>query len=237
MMRVCDRVVVYANQRALEMFAGSAGPEGFVGQPSPLRSTRRAATTSSAPSQRSSSVAPLTRVRLGGPANRRRGRLRPSHVTQLSDPAQDELWMAVVEDITAFKRAAIALEEANRDLAEALTGSEQSFQRIVDSGMFGMFRGKLPPAPDAGVVHANRAFCQMLGWSEAEILDGALRAPSPLFSPEGRGEALRSAEELRARGYSALSDTELVRKDGSRVPVLIGAALSSELELSRSPHR
>jgi PAS domain S-box-containing protein len=231
MMRVRDRVVVYANQRALDMFESSAGPHGFVGQPF------TASVDAGGGDEFERVVA--EQFERGEPqavyeAERRRksGEVVwvQATVTQVSDPTQGELWMAVVEDVTPFKRAAIALEAANRELADALTGSEQSFQRIVDSGMFGMFRGKLPPAPDAGVLQANQAFCQLLGWSEAEIQAGALRAPSTLFTPEGRGAALLLAESLRTRGFSPLSETELVRKDGSRVPVLIGAALSSELD-------
>jgi PAS domain S-box-containing protein len=231
MIRAADRVVVYANERCLEMFAGSLGPHGFVGQP--FAASENAAGGEDFERKIADQFARgATHALYEAERRRKSGEIVfiQATVTQLSDPAEGALWMAVIEDITAFKRAAMALEETNRDLADALTGSEQSFQRIVESGMFGMFRGKLPPSPEAGVVQANAAFCQLLGWSETEILGGALRAPAPLFAPENRAEALRSAEQLRLHGFSALQETELVRKNGTRVPVLIGAALTSELD-------
>jgi two-component system cell cycle sensor histidine kinase/response regulator CckA len=231
MIRVSDRVVVYANQRGLDMFAALFGAPNFVGQ-------RFAAGESAAWGDDFERVITeqfacgATEALYETEARGKSGETAfvQATVTRLSDPAEGELWMTVVEDITAFKRAAVALEESNRDLADALTGSEQSFQRFVDSGMFGMFRGKLPPSPEAGVLQANRAFCELLGWSETEILNGALRAPAPIIAPENRPEAQRATEELRTRGFSALHETELVRKDGSRVPVLLGSALTSELD-------
>jgi two-component system cell cycle sensor histidine kinase/response regulator CckA len=230
MIRASDRVVVYANERALAMFAGGSAAN-FVGR-------IFAASDSAAWGDdfegviTSQFAAGATEALYEAEDRRKSGEIAfiQATVTELFDPAEGELWLTVIEDITAFKRAALALEESNRDLADALSGSEQSFQRFVDSGMFGMFRGKLPPSPEAGVVQANRAFCELIGWSEAEILNGALRAPAPIIAPENRPEAQRATEELRTRGFSALYETELVRKDGSSVPVLIGSALTSELD-------
>jgi C4-dicarboxylate-specific signal transduction histidine kinase len=66
-----------------------------------------------------------------------------------------------------------------------------------------------------------------VGYSRDDFVSGDLewRELTPV---EWRDQANRQAEELRATGISHPYEKEYLRKDGTRVPVLVGAALFEE---------
>jgi len=111
---------------------------------------------------------------------------------------------------TIFVRA---LEETQRR-AEALARSEARSRRLVEANVVGIvitdLRGR--------VKQANDAFLHLLGLTRAEFESGAL--PAAMFVPPDKA-ALRDAalEAMRTIGR-ATCETELERKDGTRVPVL-----------------
>jgi len=114
--------------------------------------------------------------------------------------------------------AAISLENARlyRDLAER----EGRIRRLVDANIIGIFiwdlRGR--------ILEANDAFLTMVGYEREELLSGPV-GWADMTPPEWRERDLQQhVPEIKGTGALQPYEKEFFRKDGSRVPVLIGAA-------------
>src|SRR5450755_3726560 len=107
-----------------------------------------------------------------------------------------------------------------RRLAEQALGlSEARFARLSESGIIG-----IAVADVAGTVHeANDAYLNMMGYARTELV-GVLpwTDTSP---PEWMELDRRAFQQLMATGVAPMWEKELYRKDGTRVPILIGAAM------------
>lgn len=114
----------------------------------------------------------------------------------------------IMQDITDRKRAEAALVQ-----------SEARFRRVVDSNLIGIYFWDT----SGRVTEANDAFLRMLGYAREDLEQGKLnwRAATP---PEFRYLADRALEQMRHFGASKPYPKEFLRKDGSRVPVLVGDA-------------
>ncbi|HWR16788.1 MAG TPA: AAA family ATPase [Terriglobales bacterium] len=114
-------------------------------------------------------------------------------------------------------RAAISLE--NTRLYHELEDRERKIRRLIDSNIIGIVIWDL----DGRVIDANDAFLRMVQYDRKD-LDAGLRWLD-ITPPEWQeAHALYEAEELKATGMMQVREKEYFRKDGSRVPVLIGAA-------------
>jgi PAS domain S-box-containing protein len=113
-------------------------------------------------------------------------------------------------------QAAISLENTRlyKDLAER----EARIRRLVDSDIMGVVIWDL----DGRLLDANDAFLRMVQYERAE-LEAGLRWIG-MTPPEWREPDAVAIEELVATGTMRPHEKEFFRKDGSRVPVLIGAA-------------
>ncbi|HEX2172047.1 MAG TPA: PAS domain S-box protein, partial [Dehalococcoidia bacterium] len=101
-----------------------------------------------------------------------------------------------------------------------LLGSLRSFRRLAESNVVGMIVADL----DSGrVTAANEAFLQLVGYTQADLQSGLVNWRD-LTPVEYRARDERGVEELRQTGSCPPAETEYVRKDGQRVPVLVGAA-------------
>jgi PAS domain S-box-containing protein len=98
-------------------------------------------------------------------------------------------------------------------------GQETWFRHIFASNMvgIGMWTG------DGSIAEANDALLDLLGYTRAELEAGELRW-SRINAPEFRALDERAMRESRARGHSTPYEKEYVRRDGSRVAVLVGGA-------------
>ena len=115
-------------------------------------------------------------------------------------------------------QAAISLENARlyRDLAER----EARIRRLVDANIIGI----LIWAVDGRILEANDAFLDTLGYSREELISGRIRWPE--LTPAEWAPADQDAlAQMSATGSCKPFEKEYFRKDGSRVPVLIAAAL------------
>ena len=105
------------------------------------------------------------------------------------------------------------------DITERKT-TEDKVRRLLDANILGIcianFEGK--------IVEANQAFLQMLQYSRQDLVSGGLRW-ADLSPSEGRERDQRAVTEALATGAMRPYEKEFFRKDGSRVPVLLGAAL------------
>jgi PAS domain S-box-containing protein len=126
-------------------------------------------------------------------------------------------------------QAAVALENTQlyRDLAER----EARIRRLVDANIIGIFTWELPPcgdgADDPFFVDVNNAFLRMVGY-EREELASAHKRRSEMTPPEWRDRDAKTLVELRENGVAQPFEKEYFRKDGSRVPVLMGVACFDE---------
>ncbi|WP_246707192.1 PAS domain-containing protein [Mesorhizobium sp. NZP2077] len=96
---------------------------------------------------------------------------------------------------------------------------EAKIRRLVDSDIIGIVIWDL----DGTLIEANDAFLRMVQYDRDELkagLDWLAMTPPEWREVHGREEA----EELMATGKMQAREKEYFRKDGSRVPVLIGGA-------------
>jgi PAS domain S-box-containing protein len=114
-------------------------------------------------------------------------------------------------------QAAIALEHTRlyRDLAER----EARIRRLVDANIIGITIRNL----DGRILEANDAFLSLLGYDREDLAAGRLRW-TELTPPEWRDGDARAVAEMKRTGRVQPYEKEYFRKDGSRVPVLIGVA-------------
>ncbi|HEY6770362.1 MAG TPA: sigma 54-interacting transcriptional regulator, partial [Candidatus Sulfotelmatobacter sp.] len=115
-------------------------------------------------------------------------------------------------------QAAISLENSRlyRDLADR----EAKIRRLVDANIMGICIWKL----GGGIVATNEEFLRMLQHSREDVASGRLRW-TDLTPPEWRERDERAVAEVKATGMIQPCEKEYFRKDGSRVPVMIGSAL------------
>ncbi|MCP3705601.1 AAA family ATPase [Paraburkholderia sp. CNPSo 3274] len=122
-------------------------------------------------------------------------------------------------------QAAIALENTRlyRDLQER----EAKVRRLVDANIVGIFmwslEGESPEDTDAVYYEANDAFVRMVGYDRDDFASGRVRR-STLTPPEWRERTGQAQAELLKGGTMQPYEKEYLRKDGTRVPVLVGAA-------------
>lgn len=139
--------------------------------------------------------------------------------------------VASVELLAA--QAAITVEAAfwirqEREARTALEQSESRFRRLSDSKLIGII-----VADRVGGIHeANDYFLEMLGYSREDLERGRLRW-TELTPPEYAPFDAHALDELDAHGVCHPFEKEFVRRDGTRIPVLHGAAhLDGQRELS-----
>jgi PAS domain S-box-containing protein len=118
-------------------------------------------------------------------------------------------------------QAAIALEVARlyRDLEQR----EAKIRRLVDANIIGIFIWDF----EGHIIDANEAFLHMVGYSRDDLVSGRMLWTA-LTPSEWNGADERAVAELRATGSCKAFEKEYFRKDGSRVPVLVGGATFGE---------
>ena len=128
--------------------------------------------------------------------------------------------IAVLELLAA--QAAISLE--NTRLYGDLQEREAKVRRLVDSNIIGICIFGL----DRHIVETNDAFLSIVGYSRDDVISGRLSFTG-LTPPEWAGADERILAELASTGTCRPYEKDLFRKDGSRVPVLVGGATFGEL--------
>jgi PAS domain S-box-containing protein len=102
---------------------------------------------------------------------------------------------------------------------QALREREAKIRRLVDSDIIGIVIWDL----DGRIIEANDAFLHMVQYERKDLEAGLewLKMTPPEWQEV---HAREEAEELARTGIMQAREKEYFRKDGSRVPVLIGAA-------------
>ncbi|MCI0353442.1 MAG: PAS domain S-box protein [Acidobacteria bacterium] len=103
---------------------------------------------------------------------------------------------------------------------EALRKSEARLRRVLETNVVGVIVVKL----DGLVLEANNAFLNLIGYSRQELEAQKIRW-TELTPPEHLAMDLAAVERLRKGQSLSPWEKEYLRKDGTRVPVLISAAV------------
>ncbi|SIO48499.1 PAS domain S-box-containing protein [Bradyrhizobium erythrophlei] len=116
---------------------------------------------------------------------------------------------------------AISLE--NTRLYSDLREREAKIRRLVDANIIGIFIWDL----DGHILEANEALLCMLGYDREDLASNRLRW-TDLTPPEWRDRTARAGAEIGMTGAVQPFEKEYFRKDGSRMPVLVGSAAFDE---------
>jgi PAS domain S-box-containing protein len=106
------------------------------------------------------------------------------------------------------------------DIREELRLAAERFDRIMSSNIIGMVISDL----NGGIISANQYYYNLTGYSEEEILQNNIMWTT-LTAPEYAPVDARAVDELRRFGTCTPYEKEYIRKDGTRVWILIGVTL------------
>jgi PAS domain S-box-containing protein len=118
-------------------------------------------------------------------------------------------------------QAAISLENSRlyRDLQER----EAKIRRLVDANVVGIFIADF----DGRILEANDAFLRIVGYDREDLQAGRLRW-TDLTPPDWRERDAQWLLEHKSIGLRPPIEKEYFRKDGSRVPIMLGSATIEE---------
>jgi PAS domain S-box-containing protein len=125
--------------------------------------------------------------------------------------------LAYIEDL---KFQVAEREKAEAEAHELARGLEAKIRRLVDANVVGIVLWNL----EGAITGANEAFLQMVQYESEDIAANRVRW-TDLTPPEWRNSDERALADLRASGTFQPFEKEYFRKDGSRVPALLGGTL------------
>ncbi len=127
---------------------------------------------------------------------------------------EERHWVSVQEDIT------------RRKMAEETAGKSQSrFKRLYESNMIGIAYWDSSGA----ISHANDAFLEIIGYTREELETGIVDWLK--MTPQEYDHLDRAAlEEIKKYGVCRSFEKEYIRKDGSRIWTLLGAASLEDIK-------
>jgi PAS domain S-box-containing protein len=120
-------------------------------------------------------------------------------------PNADDGLTLISRDITSRHR-----------VEEALRASEERFRRVIESNIIGVI-----VVENGFITEANDVFLRMVNYSRKELVQRQLRWRE-MTPPEFDALDAKARIELQAVGVFSPYEKEFLRKDGRRVPVLIG---------------
>ena len=112
---------------------------------------------------------------------------------------------------------------ARRQTETVLREREARIRRLIDADIIGIFLWDT----EGPIFEANDAFLLMVGYDREDLVSGRLRW-TDLTPPEWRERDAQLVTELKMTGRLQPIEREYIRKDGTRVPVLVGSASFEE---------
>ncbi len=110
--------------------------------------------------------------------------------------------------------------QEKKQTEKALRESEVRFRRLVESNIIG-----ITVTDPQGTIHeANEAFLELVGYTQEDLVAEQVKWTS-MTPPEYREQDAQAVEKLLTTGIFPPYEKEYIRKDGQRVPVLIGGTL------------
>jgi PAS domain S-box-containing protein len=111
-------------------------------------------------------------------------------------------------------------EKAEAEVRELARGLEAKVRRLVEADVVGIVMWNL----EGAITGANDAFLRMVQYDRRDLASGRVRWRD-LTPDDWRRHDEEALAELRATGIFQPFEKEYFRKDGGRVPVLLGGAL------------
>ena len=111
-------------------------------------------------------------------------------------------------------------EKAEAEVRELARGLEAKIRRLVEANVVGIVMWNL----NGAITGANEAFLRMVHYDRDDLDSGRVRW-TDLTPPEWRDHDERAVADLEASGIFQAFEKEYFRKDGGRVPILLGGAL------------
>jgi PAS domain S-box-containing protein len=121
--------------------------------------------------------------------------------------------------VGAFNGMCASLQTAYGELRD----SEAKIRRLVEANIIGIVIWEL----GGRIIEANDAFLHMVGHDRGDLASGCMRW-TDLTPAEWRERDERAVAELKSTRAVQPYEKQYFRKNGSRVPVLVGAALFEE---------
>ena len=125
--------------------------------------------------------------------------------------------LAHIEDL---KLQVAEREKAEGEVRQLASGLEAKVRRLVESNVVGMVMFTL----EGAITGANEAFLRMVQYDREDLASGRVRW-TDITPAEWHDRDERAVNELKATRTFQPFEKEYLRKDGSRVPVLLGGAL------------
>jgi PAS domain S-box-containing protein len=111
-------------------------------------------------------------------------------------------------------------EKAEAEVRELARGLEAKVRRLVEANVVGIVMWNL----EGVITGANDEFLRMVQYDRGDLASGRVRW-TDLTPAAWRGHDEQAVADLRATGIFQPFEKEYLRKDASRVPVLLGGAL------------
>lgn len=127
-----------------------------------------------------------------------------------NDAGQVVRWFGTCTDIDEQKRT-----------EEALRQSQERIHALINSNLIGIVSNE---GEEEVLVEANETFLQMSGYSR-EDLDSRTLTRARIMAPEDAQLFECALQEIAAKGQHTPFETELLCKDGSRLPIFVGGVL------------
>ena len=126
-------------------------------------------------------------------------------------------WAGINLDITERKRA-----------EEELKLSDRMFSVLVNANIIGIFIS----GSDGTIIEANDSYLDIVGYSRDDLETGEINCVR-MTPPELRRLHREMEAHLIENGHMPPHEKEYIRKDGERVPVMVGMGLLDEISLAR----
>ncbi|MEG5049009.1 MULTISPECIES: PAS domain S-box protein [unclassified Microcoleus] len=131
---------------------------------------------------------------------------------------QISFYPVIDESGTLLGVSTVVAEITDRNQAKrVIQQSEAIFRRLLESNIFGVAIGDF----SGRIAYANQSLLNMVGYNRSDWLSGQMRWDR-MTPPEYLHLDALAAQELRTKGVATPFKKEYIRKDGSRVPILMG---------------
>jgi PAS domain S-box-containing protein len=120
----------------------------------------------------------------------------------------------------------ISETKAEAENIKELTENDSKFKKLVDANIIGIVFADFDK-----IIEANDIFLEMVGYTREDLLTGII-SWRQITPPEYQYLDEKALQELLEFGSFTAFEKEYIRKDGSRVPILLGGAIWQDSPLN-----